>query len=156
MKIVNTMEIMILNNSSKFYKISSEEIFENLIFLINLPRNGCLYEKFNTILNFALSESTIYLTFDLFVITFSCLLITLKFFKQAEIFTQSLRRILAEINLKEERINSCINLIMNNLFQENEEVSKGKVFIRIHKKKHTKHKVKKNKLKSHRKIRVFG
>jgi hypothetical protein len=156
MKIVNTMEIMMINHSIKFFKISSEEIFENLIFLINLPRNECLYEKFNTILNFALSESMIYRTFDLFVLTFSCLLITLKFFKQTDVFTHSLSRLLAEINIKEERVNSCINLIMNNLFQENEEVSEGKVFIRLHMKKHSKNKLKKNKLKSHRKIRVLS
>lgn len=153
MKIINIMELLIINKSKKFYKINSEEIYENLLFSINLSQDDCIYEKYNTLLNYSLSESLIYLSFDLFIITFSCLFISLKYFKEGEKYSQYLKEISLELNMNEGSIKSCINLILKDIVLDNKCTEKGRL-IRIHKKKVSNKKL--NKLKSHRKINVFA
>jgi len=153
MKIINILELMIINSSKKFYKISSEEIYENLLFSINLSENDCLHEKFNTLLNYSLSESIIYLSFDLFIITFSCLIISLKYIKEGENYSQELRKIILELNINEDIIKSCINHIFKDIVSDNKNCNEKRRFIRIHKKKMSNKKL--NKLKSSNVDHVF-
>ena len=117
MKFISILEIHILNNSRKFYNFSAEEIYENLLKLINYPDNQILKEKFDIFLYFCISESMINLNFDMFTLSCACLLLAMNSLEE-ETYQFLFRNALYEMGVKVDKIESCISLIEECLWSE--------------------------------------
>ena len=124
---------------NKYYNFSCEEIFLCLMQLMNqfegFQADSDFKKNFDIYILFALSEFTLFSTYDQVTLTCACIMLEFRSSKDEKTMNSFLR-VLCELNLNENDVLSCLSSITNELsLNETETETSKKKFKKFKKRK---------------------